>query len=165
MDFRNADIRKVAGFVSEVTGRNFIVGPDVAGTISVVAPTEIPVDEVFAFFQSVLEVHGYTTVASGKMVKIISSGEARTRGVETMTRSVSEKVSDKMITKVIHLHRLSPVDAKGILSPLVSENGEILAYPQTKTLIITDPQSNVRRLEKLLEVLDVPGAEEKLLAE
>jgi general secretion pathway protein D len=165
MDFRNADIRKVIGYVSEVTGRNFIVGPDVEGTISVVAPTQVPVDEVFGFFQSVLEVHGYTTVASGEMVKIVSSAEARARGVETMTGSESEQVSDKMITKVIHLNYLSPVDAKQILSPLVSENGEILAYPQTKTLIMIDPQSNIRRLEELLQALDVPGAEEEIWTE
>ena len=165
MDFQNADIRKVIGYVSEVTGRNFVLDPNVQGTITVMAPTEVPVDEVFGFFQSVLETHGYTTVGVGNLVKVVPSVEARGKSVETIIDTESEKTSDKMITEVIRLNYLSPTDAEKLLFPLVSKNGKILAYPQTGTLIITDPESNIRRLQNLLRTLDVPGAEENISVE
>jgi len=162
MDFQNTDIRAVASFVSEITGRNFIVDPDVKGSITVVAPTEVPVEEVYAFFQSVLEVHGYTTVEAGNMVKIVPSAEAPSKGVETITGAVSEKASDNIITEVIRLNHLSPTRAKEVLSSMVSENGVILPYLETGTLIITDSHSNIGRLKRVLQVLDVPRAEEKI---
>lgn len=165
MDFQNADIRKVVGYVSEVTGRNFVLDPNVQGTITVMAPTEVPVDEVFGFFQSVLETHGYTTVKAGNLVKVVPSADARGKSVETIIDTESEKTSDKMITEVIRLNYLSPTDAEKLLFPLVSKNGKILAYPQTGTLIMTDPESNIRRLQNLLRTLDVPGAEENVSVE
>jgi general secretion pathway protein D len=162
MDFQNVDIRTVAGYVSEVTGLNFIVGPDVKGRITVVAPMKVPVVEVLGFFQSILEIHGYTTVEAGNMTKIVPAAEALSKGVETVTETVPEKPSDTIVTEVVRVRHLSPAEAKEVLSPMVSENAVILSYTEPGTLIITDSHSNIERLKRVLKVLDVPKAEEKI---
>jgi len=162
LDFQNVDIRTVVGYVSEVTGQNFIVGPDVKGSITVVAPMKVPVVEVLGFFQSVLEIHGYTTVEAGNMTKIVPAAEALSKGVETVTETAPEKPSDTIVTEVIRVHHLSPAEAKEVLSPMVSENAVILSYTDPGTLIITDSHSNIERLKRVLKVLDVPKAEEKI---
>jgi general secretion pathway protein D len=155
--FEDADIRVFIRFVSKVTGRNFVVDPKVRGNVTVVSPTRIPLDEVYRVFQSVLEVHGYTTVEAGGVVKIVPSAAARGKGIKTGFREESGTAEDKLETQLIHLKYLSPDDAKNMLSPLVSKNGVMVSHPRSGTLIITDFLPNIQRLRQIIEAMDVPG--------
>lgn len=161
MNFQDADIRDFISYVSEVTGTNFIIGPHVKGRVTVVSPTKVPVNEVFGFFQSVLEVHGYTTVEDGGVVKIVSSATARGKSVETWLSEELGIAQDRFVTQVIHLNYLSPDDAKSLLTPLVSEGGVIVSHPRSGTLIITDFLSNIQRLQKIIKAVDVPKVQEE----
>ena len=83
MDFEDVDILAFIKAMSEVTGKDFVVSPKVRGKVSVVAPREFPVGEAYQVFQSILEVHGFTTVPAGSIVKIVPSSEARGKAVDT----------------------------------------------------------------------------------
>jgi len=160
MNFQDVDIRAVVGYVSEVTGINFILGPDVKGRVTVVSPNAIPVNEVFRFFLSVLEIHGYTTVQAGGVVKIVPSTTAPGKSVETGLSEELGTAQDKLVTLVIHLNYLSPADAKSLLTPLVSESGVIVSRPPSGTLVMTDFHPNIERLQKIIKAVDVPRARE-----
>jgi len=162
MDFQDVDIRDFVRYVSKVTGQNVIVGPNVKGRITVVSPNMVPIDEVFSVFLSVLEVYGYTTVEAGSVVKIVPSATARGKGVKTGFIEKSGTAEDKFVTQVLHLNYLSPDDAKGILTPLVSEDSVIVSHPRSGTLIITDYISNIERLRRIIEAMDVPGSREEI---
>jgi type II secretory pathway component GspD/PulD (secretin) len=155
--FEDVDIRVFIKFVSKVTGRNFVVDPKVRGNVTVTSPTRIPLNEVYRVFQSVLEVHGHTTVEAGSVVKIVPSAAARGKGIKTGFREESGTAEDKFETQVIHLKYLSPDDAKNMLSPLVSKNSVMVSHPRSGTLIITDFLSNIQRLRRIIEAMDVPG--------
>ena len=62
MNFDNADIRVVIKFMSELTGKNFIIDDKVKGTVTIMSPTKISIKEAYRVFESVLEVKGYTAV-------------------------------------------------------------------------------------------------------
>jgi len=83
IDFDNVDILVFIKSIGEVTGKNFVVDPKVKGKVTIVAPTEISADEAYEVFQSVLEVHGFTTVSAGSIIKIVPSSEAGGKGVDT----------------------------------------------------------------------------------
>ena len=118
-------------------------------------------NEVLSFFQSVLEVHGYTTVEDGGLVKIVSSTTARGKSVETGLSEELGIAQDKLVTQVLHLNHLSPDDAKSLLTPLVSEGGVIVSHPSSGTLIITDFLPNIKRLQQIIKAVDVPKAQEE----
>ena len=50
MDFDNVDIRLVIKFMSELTGKNFILDDRVKGKVTVLSPTEIPVKDAYRDF-------------------------------------------------------------------------------------------------------------------
>jgi general secretion pathway protein D len=83
LNFDDVDIPALVKFISEVTGKNFAIDPKVKGKVTIVSPTKISVDEAYQVFESVLEVHGYTTVPAGSIIKIVPSSEARGKAVET----------------------------------------------------------------------------------
>jgi len=157
IDFNNVDINVFIKFISELTGRNFIVDQRVRGNVTIISPTKISVDEAFKVFESVLEVHGYTTVESGKVTKILPSPEARTQNIETYLESRRLPPEDKLVTQLIPLTYADPDEIKRLFTPLVSKSSVIVSYAPTNMLIVTDMQSNIQRLLKIIDEIDVAG--------
>jgi len=83
LDFDNVDILLLIKFISEVTGKNFVIDPKVKGKVTIVFPTKISVNEAYKVFESVLEVYGFTTVPAGSIIKIVPSSQARGKAIET----------------------------------------------------------------------------------
>ncbi|MCW5212119.1 type II secretion system protein GspD, partial [Desulfobulbus sp. TB] len=83
IDFNDVDINLFIKYISELTGRNFIVDRTVKGKVTVISPTKMTIKDAYRVFQSVLEVHGFTTVPSGPVIKIVPSVQARSKSIPT----------------------------------------------------------------------------------
>jgi len=163
IDFDNVDIILFIKFISELTGKNFVVDKGIRGKVTIISPTKISVDEAYKVFESVLEVHGYTTVPSGDIIKIVPALHARSKSIETRIREGSITPEDKVITQLIPLAYASPDDLKKIFAPLISKSSIIVSYLPTRMLIITDVLSNIKRLVKIIKEIDVKGLGEEIL--
>ena len=162
IDFDNVDILAFIKFISELTGKNFVVDEAVKGKVSVFSPRKISSDEAYKVFESVLEIHGLTTVPSGDVIKIVPSQQAREKSIETRLRAEGIGPNDRVVTQIVPLKHASPDDMKKVLDPLVSKASVILSYPPTGMLVITDVQSNIKRLVKIVNALDVQGVGEQM---
>src|SRR5262249_29678833 len=56
MDFQDVEIGVLVKFISEITGKNFILDEKVRGKVTVISPTKISIEEAYRVFQSILEV-------------------------------------------------------------------------------------------------------------
>jgi general secretion pathway protein D len=157
IDFNNVDINVFIKFISELTGKNFVVDQSVKGKVTIISPAKISIAEAFRVFESVLEVHGYTTVTAGKITKIIPSPDARAKNVKTLLSEEAGSPRDQVVTQLVPLRYADPTDIKKLFAPLISKNSVILAYNPTNTLIITDIHSNIKRLMGILKTIDVAG--------
>ncbi|RLB12577.1 MAG: type II secretion system protein GspD [Deltaproteobacteria bacterium] len=160
IDFDNVDIKTFIKFISELTGKNFVIDPRVRGKVTIVSPAKISVKEAYKVFESVLEVHGFTTVPAGDVIKIVPIISARSKDVETLFKKKNLKPEDKVITQLVHLRYADPNELRKILTPLVSRGGIIVPYRPTGMLIITDVMSNIRRLLHIIKEIDVKGTGE-----
>ena len=157
IDFNNVDISLFIKFMSELTGTNFVVDNAVKGKVTIISPARISLDEAYKVFESVLEVNGFTTVKAGEIVKIIPAPEARTKNIQTLLELEKANPEDKVVTQLIPLKYADPEEVKRLFTPLVSKNSIILGYAPANTVIITDMQSNIQRLAKILKQIDQPG--------
>lgn len=157
IDFNEVEIEVFIKFISELTGKNFIIDRRVKGTISVISPTRISVKEAYAVFESVLEVHGFAAVDAGDVTKIIPSPYARTMNIETRLKEEADSPNDKIVTQLIHLKYADPDEVKQLCAPLVSKSSVVLSYAPTNMLIITDVYSNIKRLIGIIKAIDVTG--------
>jgi general secretion pathway protein D len=162
IDFDNVDILAFIKFISELTGKNFVVDDAVKGKVSVFSPRKISSAEAYKVFESVLEIHGLTTVPSGDVIKIVPSQQAREKSIETRLQAEAMGPNDRVVTQIVPLKNANPDDMKKILDPLVSKSSVILSYPPTGMLVITDVQSNIKRLLTIVNALDVPGVGEQI---
>jgi general secretion pathway protein D len=155
IDFENVDINLFIKYISELTGKNFIIDKAVRGNITIVSPTKISVDEAYKVFESVLEVQGFAAVPAGSIIKIVPSADARSKSVETGFKEDTGEISDKIVTQLIPLTYADPEELKRLFTPLVSKNSVVISYPSTNLLIVTDVLSNIGRLLQIIEQIDV----------
>jgi type II secretory pathway component HofQ len=161
IDFDDVDISVFIKFVSELTGKNFLIDNRVKGKVTVISPKKIALDEVYKVFESVLEIYGFTTVEAGEVTKVIPSQDARAKKLDLLMNNRDDVTSeDRVVTHILTLQNANPDEMKKILDPLISKTSIIQSYQPTGMLIITDVISNIQRLQKIITALDVPGVGE-----
>jgi general secretion pathway protein D len=160
-DFPNAEITDLVKAIGELTGKNFIIDPGVRGKITITAPSKITVAEAYKAFLSALAINGFAVVPSGKFLKIRSARNAQRDGIETYSGNYYPN-ADQMITRIVHLKHISAEMVNRDLRILTSKDGELSPYTATNSLIISDYGSNIERIMKILNQLDVPGFEDQL---
>jgi general secretion pathway protein D len=153
MNFKNADIRAFIEFVSGFSGKNFLVDNRVKGSVTIVSPTPISEDEAYDVFLSVLEVNGFATVNSGSVIKIVPRAEGKQKAV-TVRESGQAPSTDEVMTQVLRLKYADAQQLVALLRPLISPNSHLVAYPRGNMLLLTDSASNIRRIQKVLKLVD-----------
>jgi len=157
LNFTNIDISAMAKVMSELTRRNFILDERITGKVTVMTPTRVSSDEAYAVFLSALEIKGFTAVEDGKITRIIPLSSARQSGLKVLHDGSME--GEGFVTKLIRLSSVNPQDLVKTLSPLISKDGSIIAYTATNSLIATETVSNIRKIESLVQALDVRAPE------
>src|SRR6185437_14451252 len=111
------------------------------------------------------ETNGMTVIPHGRFLKIVE-----TPGVVTFTTPVygpaqPVPAEDRYVTRLIRLQHIDAADASTVLNKLKSKDGDITVYPPGNLLIVTETGSNIARMMRILEEVDVGGAGEQLWVE
>jgi len=160
MNFKDVDLQVFIKFISELTGKNFLIDPNVKGTVTIVSPQKVTVDEVYKVFLSVLEVNGFTVIEAGQVSKILPAAAAKTKATETFLEKRLRAPEDKIVTQLVPLKHAEAVTLARLLASLVEKTGLLVPYAETNTMIVIDTLSNINRLVRIVTELDVPGDEE-----
>src|SRR5579872_1350805 len=103
MNFQNVDLPVLAKFISEITGKNFILDENVRGKVSIISPTRVTPEQAYSIFQSVLQVKGFTTLKAGTVIKIIPSRDVRQSAELTVSQQPGFSQGDQYVTRMVKL--------------------------------------------------------------
>jgi general secretion pathway protein D len=159
LNFTNIDIAALVKVMSELTRKNFIIDEKVTGKVTLMTPTKISADEAYQVFLSALEIKGFTAVQDGKVIRIVPTTAARQSGLKVVPDG--DMKGEGFVTKLIRMSFVNPQDIVRTLSPLMSRDGNLIAYPATNSLIVTDSVHNIKKIESLVHALDVAAPEGK----
>ena len=159
VNFVNADIQSVIKTIGQWTGRNFILDPRVTGTVNIVSDRPVSKDMLFQILLSTLRVQGYAAVEEGGFVKIVPEAEAKT-SAGPVGEQAARTPGDRIVTQVFILQNESAVQLVPVLRPLVTANNFIAAYPNNNAIVITDYAENVRRIQRIIQSIDLPASGE-----
>ncbi|MBF6559757.1 MAG: hypothetical protein IVW56_05645, partial [Candidatus Binataceae bacterium] len=162
MNFQNVDIPVLVKFISEITGKNFILDESVRGKVTIVSPTKVTPRQAYSIFQSVLQIKGFTTVQAGSIIKIVPARDVRQSAELTESQQPGETQGDQYVTRMIKLRNADATSIMSVIQPMVSHDGLIAAFPQDNTLIITDDAYNVQRLLRIIGSLDVQSVQQNV---
>ncbi|MBI5417370.1 type II secretion system secretin GspD [Candidatus Poribacteria bacterium] len=163
IDFSKADVKVVIRYLSDLTDQNFVIDTGVSGEITVISPKKIPRKDAAKVIESILELNGLSLVPSDKLIRVVNKRKAREQNISTEMGREKDKIpdEDKIITQLIPLNFAKATDIEKAIVPLISKDSNITIYTPINILIITDVANNIHRLLKIIENLDVQGAEIK----
>lgn len=153
VNMRAVDIADVAEQISRITGRTLILDPGVKGVVNVTSAEPLTVNGVWDLFQSVLRVHGFAAVKSGRSWRIIPQASA----IRDAGSGAGRLTGQDVTTRVVRLHNVPAEAAARVFRPLVAQFGSIEAMPSPNAIVVTDYAENVRRVEQLARALDSGG--------
>ncbi|WP_395679153.1 type II secretion system secretin GspD [Dokdonella sp.] len=163
LNLNDADINALIATVSEITGKNFIVGPNVQGKVTVVSARPMKPDEIYDVFLSVLRVHGFAAVASGSMIKIVPETTAQQDG-STGVNGLGARAADELVTEIVPVKHVSAAELVPILRPLMPQGGQLIAHASSNSLVVSDRAGNVQRLADIIQRIDtVSDAEVEMI--
>jgi len=152
VNLKETDIQELIKFVAEATNTTIVVDPKVKGTVKVVSAKPVSSDELYDLFLSILDVHGYTAVRSGNVVRVIQAKDARSSPVPVEEGRL--KANDKYVTQVIRLENISAAKLIPVLRPLVPQQAHMAAYAPANAIIISDVAANIERIREIIQSMD-----------
>ncbi|WP_146592011.1 type II secretion system secretin GspD [Puniceibacterium confluentis] len=148
LDLRDADLRSFVQIVSEATGRNFVLDPQVRGTVTVLAPGTMSPAALYEVFLNVLELNRLTIVAGVDADRIVPLGTARELSPGSGTGGYE--------TRVIELRSATPQEVVEVIRPLLPSEAVVSTVPGSRLIILSDRNGNLRRIGDLIARLDAP---------
>jgi general secretion pathway protein D len=162
LNFNEVDISTMVKFISDLTGKNFILDDRVKGKISVYSPSKLSIEEAYNVFTSVLELKGFTVVQSGRVAKIVPSSSAKQSGFKLLPQGEQAPVNESYVAQVTELEYITAQEAVTFLQPMVSKDGHISAFGPGNLLLMVDSAINVRKLHGILQTIDTERTREGL---
>ncbi|HEX2872274.1 MAG TPA: type II secretion system secretin GspD [Polyangiaceae bacterium] len=165
-NLQDADLAELVNHISGLTGKRFIYGAKVRQVkATVVSPEPVTLEEAYQAFLSILEANGMTVVPHGRFLKIVDSGGVVTQPTPIISRGEPVADADRYVTRLYRLQAVSTDEAVALVTKFKSKDGDVSAYSPGRLLIITDTGTQVRRMIRILEEVDVGGSGQRLWIE
>jgi len=146
--------------VSRLTCRNFILSESVKGgkkTLTIISHKPVTVDQAYAAFLSALATNNMALIRAGRFYKVVERKNAVKDAGPIYDKVNDLPWTDSQVTLLHDLKHVGKDQVQSILRAMMSKNGD-LQMVGNGFLIITDAASNIRRIMKILERVDVAGA-------
>jgi general secretion pathway protein D len=131
--------------------------------VTLEAQTPLTVEEAIQAMDSVLSLNGYTTIPVGeKFITFVPSANALQEGAAFSTITAAEELpeANQFITHISQLKHILPSEAVPMLTPMAKNPAGIVALDVSKTLVLRDNSSNIKRMLELLQRIDIKPDED-----
>lgn len=156
LDMQNVDIGEFIDTVAKLTGKTIVVDSRVKGKITVQSHRKLDAEELYQIFLLQLGVEGYSAIEVGDgILKVIPNQAAKIEGIEVQLGRNNMGRSESIITRIAQLQNADADELVKSLRPLVDNKvGVITSYADSNIILITDRESNVRRLMSIINAIN-----------
>src|SRR5437016_1893474 len=163
MNFRGASLDQVLNYLSEAAG--FIInikpGTSVRGKVDVWSNDPLTKEEALDLLDTVLVQNKLAAIRNGRTLTIVDRDEAKTQNIPVIQGSDPARipVSDRIVTQIMPVRFVDVGQLLKDLQPLVSVTTQISANEAGNAIVLTDTQSNIRKIAEVIHAIDM-GAED-----
>ncbi len=156
--FNNARMSEYLGFISKISGKNFIFDPaDLDFRVTIVSNEPTSLENVMSALLQELRFRGLDMVEVGN--NIIIHKNAKIKSPAHVIKENGEIPKNlEIVTRVYRLLNTDPSTMAAIIRPMLSESAVIESITDSGHLIITGIKSNINRITELIESIDSPEA-------
>jgi general secretion pathway protein D len=147
LNLQDTEIRLLVETISDITGKNFVIDPEVTGKITVISGQPVSEDKVYDLFLSILSVNGFTTETQGDTIKIIPIDKSNPLS------GLTSNHPDQLMTKIFRIKHI-PVEEVMTMLKSMNNKAKIISNKDSNLLIVSDRAGNVEKMEQLIANID-----------
>ncbi len=142
LDFENVDLKEFLNIIFiKILNKNYIVDPSVRGTVTAHIDGNFSEEEIINILNEILELQDVVVIKHEKFYKVLN--------ISKLGKSSRDYSFLIVQPKYLELTNLSK-----IIRNFVSPKGLVIPERQTETLIIIDSPKNLKKISKIIKVLD-----------
>ncbi|MFH2056324.1 MAG: type IV pilus secretin PilQ [bacterium] len=160
LNFQNAEIRKVIGFLADYGQANIVVAPEVEGNVTLSLKDVNWRDAL----DILCKTYYLTPVAEDDYIRVLPT---RNFLEEVSTLEKHKHEQEQLVelqTAVIKIDNAHAVDLASTIEPLLSPRGKVEIDERTNSVVARDIPTNIARIETLVGSLDKPTKQIKISA-
>jgi general secretion pathway protein D len=163
-NFGPDDVQKLVKTISKITCKNFILTQKIRSQdFEILTNYPVSRNEIWRAFLSALEAQDITVTKVGSYYKLIQATAAIRQNAELYGSEENYPLEDKIITKIVRVRYGDVANVVNKLNPFKSApGGQIYPLEGSGAVIITDFGPIVKKLERILQEIDKPGALEQV---
>ncbi len=164
LDFNEVDLSVFVRFISELTGKNFVLDENVkknAGKITLFSPTKVSVEQAYNMFLATLEVSRLAAIPKGSVIQIVQVAELPPERAVFVYKLKHANASDTaaILTNLVARSQQTPAASPGGRPPFrpLSEFEapvQVFADKATNSVIISSTRAAYQQLKSVLRDLD-----------
>ena len=164
LDFQNVEVRTILQILAKESGMNIVASDTVQGNMTI-SLKDVPWDQAL---QLVLDARDLDKRQNGNIINVAPREELLAKDKRNLTSDRELENLGPLISQSFQLKYKSVEEFKTVLDlkegsvsndtrSILSPRGSALIDPATNTLIINDVNSVIKKLQGLVEELDVPS--------
>ena len=166
LDFQNIEVRTILQILAKESGMNIVASDSVQGNMTI-SLKDVPWDQAL---QLVLDARDLDKRQSGNIINVAPREELLSKDKRDLTAKKELEDLGPLLSQSFQLKYKSVEEFKTVLDikegssnsgdssrSILSPRGSALIDPATNTLIINDVYSVIKKLQALVEELDVPS--------
>lgn len=152
LEFADAEVRKIFQLLSEVSNKNFVLGDEVTGTISLKL-VNVPWDQALDI---ILDTKGLDKREEGNIVLIRGKGKFKSLLDEEVEIKKAALKGEPLETEIFEVNYSDIVGIVTQFNAIKTDRGVITSDARTNKVIVKDVRAVLNDMGKLLKNLDVP---------
>ncbi len=150
LDLKDADIKDVFRTISELTGLNIVVDPEVRGTVTVKLDN-VPWDQALDL---ILKQNGLGYVLENNIMRIATTAKLQAEQADRARLAEARQAAEPTRTVIKKLSYTKAGDIVPVLKSVMSKRGDIVVDVRTNTLIIREIPTFMPAVLQLIDNLD-----------
>lgn len=154
LEFADAEIRSIFQLLSEVSGKNFVLGDEIGGKISLKL-VNVPWDQAFDI---ILTTKGFESQEQDNVLIVRGAGKLKSELDSVAEKRAAQLKSGRMVTRKFSINYSNSEDVAAVLKPLVRYDwqGSVTSDKRTNTVIVNAVEQLIGDMEELVKSIDIP---------
>lgn len=155
INYVDADLRDVIRSLAAVLGLNVVLTEVPSRRVTFQTPEPVPVAEVGAVLEAVLEAQELVLVENGPVAQVMPDAKRPSTGPIRVGKDLQKPPPLGLITQIVPLDYIGAEEALAFLTQIAGKSVRIEVVPRSNAVLITDRGVNIARYLELLQKLDV----------
>jgi type IV pilus assembly protein PilQ len=151
LDFQDADIRNVFRILHEISGKNFIIGSDVKGKVTLKLD-QVPWDQVLDL---ITRMNKLGVSVEGNIVRIAPYAVIEAEKAAEKKTKEAEQEAAPLVTEYIPINYASATTILKHIDEVKTDRGKVTVDDRTNMIIMTDVMDAIQRANEVIKKLDI----------